>query len=214
MNLYQKLIQIRKDVVEFTKDKDSYKYKYVSGSQAIRKIREKMDELGILLIPNMGETESHTYDYKTYDKNGNAKDNTDFIVTGSMSYTWINAENPEEVLTVPWKIFGEQDDISKAFGSALTYSERYFILKFFQAPTDSEDPDSRDTSGRSGGTVARGTQQGLSEAQLKRMYAIAHSKNADATAVNGLILKKFKKKPEQMAKEEYDFICNGYSNMK
>lgn len=213
MNLYEKLVQIRKDVVEFSKDKESYKYSYVSGSQAIRKIRSKMDELGILLIPNMGETESHTYDYKTIDKQGKEKDNTDYVVTGSMSYTWLNAEKPEETLTIPWKLYGSQDDISKAFGSGLTYSERYFILKFFQAPTDADDPDSKDTSGRSKVGIGKITQQGLSEPQLKRMYAIAHSKNADATAVNSMILKKFNKKPEEMTKEEYDFICNGYQNM-
>ena len=209
MNLYQKLIQIRKDVIEFSKDKEGYGYKFVSGSQAIRKIRDKMDELGVLLIPSVGETESHTYDYV----NSKGKECTDHVVTGNMSYTWINADNPEETYTVPWKIFGAQDDISKAFGSGLTYSERYFILKFFQAPTDSEDPDARDTSGRSKGSTGKSTQQGLSEAQLKRMYAIAHSKNVDAAAVNTLVFKKFKKTPEQMTKEEYDFICNGYSNL-
>lgn len=210
MNLYQKLIQIRKDVIEFSKDASCMnKYKFVSGSQAIRKIREKMDELGVLLVPNMGETESHTYDYTTTA----GKELTDYVVTGNMSYTWINADSPEETLVVPWKLYGAQDDISKAFGSGLTYAERYFILKFFQAPTDSEDPDNKDTSGRSKGTQGKSTQQGLSEAQLKRMYAIAHSKNADSTAVNKMIFNKFKKTPEQMTKDEYDFICNGYSNM-
>jgi hypothetical protein len=209
MNLHQKLIQIRKEVIEFSKDKEGYGYKFVSGSQAIRKIRDKMDELEVLLEPSVGTTESHTYDYV----NAKGKECTDHIVTGDMTYTWVNAENPEEREAVPWKIFGAQDDISKAFGSGLTYSERYFILKFFQAPTDSEDPDSRDTSGRSKGNTGKSTTTGLSEAQLKRMYAIAHSKNADAASVNKTIFTKFKKTPDQMTKDEYDFICNGYQNM-
>lgn len=214
MNLYQKLIQIRKDVIEFSKDKEGYGYKFVSGSQAIRKIRDKMDELGVLLVPNIGETESHTFDYVTYDKKtSQEKQHTDHVVTGSMSYTWINADEPEEMLNVPWKIYGQQDDISKAFGSGLTYSERYFILKFFQAPTDSEDPDARDTSGRSRGTAGKSTTTGLSEAQIKRLYAIAHSKNVDREAVNSLTFKKFKKKVEALTKEEYDFMCNGYEKM-
>lgn len=210
MNLYQKLIQIRKDVVEFTKDSEGHKYKFVSGSQAIRKIRSKMDELGILLVPNMGETESYTYDYTT----SNGKECTDHVVTGNMSYTWINADNPEEILEVPWKIYGAQDDISKAFGSGLTYSERYFILKFFQAPTDSEDPDNRDTSGRSKGNSNTGNTQGkLSEAQIKRLYAIAHGKNADKKAVDSVVFTKYKKKVEDLNKAEYEFICNGYQSM-
>ncbi len=209
MNLYEKLIQIRKDVIEFNKDKEGYGYKFVSGSQAIRKIREKMDELGVLLEPSMGSTESHTYDYV----NSKGKECTDHIVSGDMTYTWINAEKPDEREDIPWKIFGAQDDISKAFGSGLTYSERYFILKYFQAPTDSEDPDNRDTSDRGKGTTGQSSTAKLSESQLKRMYAIAHSKNVDATNVNKLIFTKFKKTPEQMTKKEYDFICNGYQNM-
>ncbi|AUO15634.1 ERF family protein [Clostridium taeniosporum] len=145
MNLQQKLIEIRKDVVEFTKDTKGYGYQYVSGSQAIRKIRTKMDELGVLLIPSCVGLDNHeTFDY-TNDK---GKEKTDFIVNGDMTYTWQNADNPEETISVPWKYYGAQDDISKAFGSALTYSERYFILKFFQAPTDGDDPDGRNTGNR------------------------------------------------------------------
>lgn len=144
MNLFQKLVEIRKEVINFNKDSKSFGYKYVSGSQAIGKIRDKMDELGVLLVPNIGELSEKTYDYK----NSKGEEKTDFIIEGDVSYTWINGEKPEETLTVPWKLYGAQDDISKAFGSGLTYSERYFILKFFQAPTDEDDPDKRDTKGR------------------------------------------------------------------
>ncbi|NFO56352.1 recombinase [Clostridium botulinum] len=149
MNLQQKLIEIRKDVVEFTKDTKGYGYQYVSGSQAIRKIRTKMDELGVLLYPSCVGLDEHEIFNYTNDK---GKEKTDFIVNGDMTYTWENADNPEEKISVPWKYYGAQDDISKAFGSALTYSERYFILKFFQAPTDGDDPDSRNTGDRTSTT--------------------------------------------------------------
>ena len=180
MNLYEKLVEIRKEVINFSKDTEGYGYKYVSGSQAIAKIRDNMDELGIILVPGVGDTITSTYDYI----NSKGKECTDHIVSGDMSYTWINAEEPSETLTVPWKLYGAQDDISKAFGSGLTYSERYFILKFFQAPTDDADPDNRDTSNR--GTAAK---KGLSEAQVKRLYAIANAAGYDHVC-NGLEGKK------------------------
>ena len=179
MNLHEKLVEIRKEVINFSKDTEGYGYKYVSGSQAIAKIRNKMDELGILLVPTVGDAITSTYDYV----NSKGKECTDHIVSGDMSYTWINAEKPEETLTVPWKLYGTQDDISKAFGSGLTYSERYFILKFFQAPTDDADPDNRDTSNR--GT---GAKKGLSEAQLKRLYAIANKAGYDKTKIQQMII--------------------------
>ena len=201
MNLYQRLVEIRKDVINFSKDTESFGYKYVSGSQAIAKIREKMDSLGVLLVPEVKSTISSTYDYI----NAKGKECTDHIVSGEMSYKWINAENPEETLSVPWQLYGAQDDISKAFGSGLTYSERYFILKFFQAPTDADDPDGRDTSNR-----GKGNKKGLSEAQIKRAYALGYKAGYDSSSVDKQIQTKFNKKIQDLTKEEYDIVCNGY----
>ena len=144
LNIYQKLVEIRKAIDVFTKDTEGYGYSYVSGSQVLRKIKDKMDELQVLLIPHVLNESHSTFDYQ--DKKGN--DKTDFIVSADMIYVWINAENPEEKIEIKWQTLGQQDDISKAFGSGLTYSERYFLLKFFGVPTDSDDPDSKDTSGK------------------------------------------------------------------
>jgi hypothetical protein len=146
LNIYQKLVEVRKTIDSFSKDSDSYGYSYVSGTQVLRKIKDKMDELQVLLIPQVVNQSHSTFDYK--DKKGN--DKTDFIVTAEMKYVWVNAENPSETIEIPWQTLGQQDDISKAFGSGLTYSERYFLLKFFGVPTDSDDPDGKDTSGKKG----------------------------------------------------------------
>lgn len=146
MNLYQKLVEIRKNIGGFTKDTKGYNYSYVSGTQVLSKIQETMNELGVLLIPKVLDQNHEKHEYVS----SKGKPALDFIVHGNMVYTWVNAENPEEKLEVPFYYTGSQDDISKAFGSGLTYSERYFIIKFFNLPTDADDPDARDTSGRSG----------------------------------------------------------------
>ena len=153
LNLLQKLVEIRKSIDVFKKDTEGYGYSYVSGSQILRKIKDKMDEHQVLLIPHIGDMQDTTYDYQVWDKeNSKLKDKTDFVVKGDMHYEWINAENPEETIKIPWKIYGQQDDISKAYGTALTYSERYFLLKFFGVPTDEEDPDARPTNNRGKGS--------------------------------------------------------------
>lgn len=152
MNLFEKLVEIRKEIDVFKKDTEGYGYNYVSGSQVLSKIQKKMNELGVLLYPNIGEVEQDTYDYQVYDKQSKQmRDKTDFVIKGDMTYVWQNAEEPSETLEIPWKLFGQQDDISKAYGSGLTYSERYFLLKFFNAPTDEDDPDSRPTNNRGRG---------------------------------------------------------------
>lgn len=208
MNLYQKLVEIRKEVVKFEKDESSgsekFGYKYVSGSQAIAKIRTKMDDLQILLVPQVKPLNHHTFNYTT----SKGVEKTDQVILGDMSYVWINAENPEERLEIPWQIFGQQDDISKAFGSGLTYSERYFILKFFQAPTDDLDPDKQD------GTEKLQGKKSLSEKQVNRLFAIAKSKGYNADSVKKAVLKKYNQATiENLTKTQYDEVCKGYESL-
>ena len=140
MNLWQKLVAIRKDIDVFVKNGKSYGYDYVTGSQILHKIKKNMDELQVILMPKMGEHKTWQYSYK----NKKGREVTDFVIEGDGFYEWINAEKPEEREPVPWKFFGQQDDVSKAYGSALTYSERYFLLKFFGVPTDEDDADAKE----------------------------------------------------------------------
>lgn len=128
MNVYQKLVELQKSTDAFVKDAKSYGYKYVSGSQVLGQIKETKDKLGLVLIPQITS--------QTTEKDGKL-----FIVKGELIYQWVNAEEPEDRLSVSWAYFGAQEDISKAFGSALTYAERYFLLKSLGIPTDEEDPD-------------------------------------------------------------------------
>ena len=58
-----------------------------------------------------------------------------------MTWTWVNNDNPEEKVVVGWTLVGQQSDASQAFGSGLTYSDRYFLLKYFNVATTDDDPD-------------------------------------------------------------------------
>lgn len=202
-NLYQKIVEVRKVAEGFTKDTKSHKYKYVSGNQILNKIKDKMNELNLLLIPSTKLGQHETFDYTTF----GGKEMTDFVVSGEMSYTWINGDKPDEMLVIDWAYYGQQEDISKAYGSALTYSERYFLLKCLGLPTDDDDPDGRDTSGKTS------TSSGLSEGQIKRLYAIGYSKGLDAAKINNQVMNRYKKKVEELTRQEYDTVCKGYEGM-
>ena len=141
MNVYQKIIEVKKVVKCFLKDAETSgkgSYTYTSGSQILSAIKEKMEEIGLLFLPvetvHRGWT---TFNYK----NSYGDDKTDFIVEGELFYEWINADEPTDRQRVSFEYYGQQNDISKAFGSALTYSERYLLLKSLGAPTDEDDPD-------------------------------------------------------------------------
>lgn len=141
LNVYQKIIEVKKCVKSFFKDSatsGSGAYKYTSGAQILSEIKAKMEEVGLLLLPVRTEHRGWTtYDYTT--SYGGKK--TDFIVEGKLVYEWINADDPNDRQQVEFEYYGQQNDISKAFGSALTYSERYLLLKSLGAPTDEDDPD-------------------------------------------------------------------------
>ena len=136
LNIHQKLIAIRKAAPYLKQDTKGYNYTYASGTTVLGHLKSKMDELSVLLVPSIIEFEARLMPIK---EKGTITEKP--TVVCKMLMTWIDADNPKDSLEVPWSCFGTQDDISKAFGSALTYAERYFLLKFFNIPTDKDDPD-------------------------------------------------------------------------
>jgi len=184
VNLYQKIVEVRKVAEGFSKDKKSFNYEYVSGNQILSKIKDKMNELNLPLIPSTSVGDHHTHEYKTT----KGKDALDFVVKGEMSYTWIDGDEPTERLEVKWAYYGQQDEISKAYGSALTYSERYFLLKCLGLPTDEDDPDAKNSTGDSGKKSDSNSKK-LTDGQVKRLFAIANSKGINAEQVKKSILK-------------------------
>ncbi len=168
MNLHEKLVVLRIEIDTLNKDATGYGYNYVSGSQILSKALPIMNDLKLLLIPSATHSEVILSEFPI------------MIVSGEMNYTWVDAES-QETLVIPWTYYGQQNDISKAFGSGLTYSERYFWLKMLSLPTDDDDPDSKDTRDKPTENPPKQTNKSttqtnsdlISEAQAKRFYAIA-----------------------------------------
>jgi len=139
LNIYQKLVEVRKSIDGFKKDATGYGYKYVSGTQVLTSIKTKMDELGIILEPHLIHPVVE-------------KSDRGYLADAEMKMVWVNADKPEDKIEIDWYMTGEQKDPSQAFGSGLTYSERYFLLKFFSVPTDEDDPDNPKTKSEKNGT--------------------------------------------------------------
>lgn len=145
LNLYQKIADVKANIDGFTKDKKSYNYSYVSGSQVLHRIREKMLEHKLLLFPYTANETCEQIEVTRFNKKANKEvTTTEFLVKLKMIYTWINADNPQEKQTVDFWATGQQDDPAKAYGTALTYAERYFLMKFFNIPTDEDDADAKE----------------------------------------------------------------------
>lgn len=144
LNLFQKIADVKANIDGFTKDAKSYNYSYVSGSQVLHRIRNKMIENNLLLVPKTSEENYKQVEVTRFNKKAGREITTsEFIVEMKLTYVWINADKPEEQFEVTFYAVGQQDDVSKAHGTALTYAERYFLMKFFNIPTDEDDADAK-----------------------------------------------------------------------
>lgn len=141
MNIYQKLLTIQQKINGLGKDKATYNYKYVTGDKLLGEIKPMMNDLGLLLKQEVLSIENTRQDYAT--KSGNKSEILSKIM---MQFTWVDCETGEKDVN----LFGAngQNDWDKGVGSALTYAERYFLLKYFHIATyeDDIDNDQRKTS--------------------------------------------------------------------
>ena len=147
LNLYQKLAKIRRGTEVIQKNKAGYGYKYTSIEEILSHVTAGMNKWHVSLVPSFvpDGTDVSLYTYtkiKTL-KNGDRVEEpvTEFQASSKMTYTWVNDDNPEERIDVPWFISGSQTDPSQAMGSAMTYGMRYFLTNYFQISTPEDDPD-------------------------------------------------------------------------
>lgn len=140
MAIYRKLHEIQSSVRGLTKDKNAYNYDYVTGDKLLSHIRPMMCERNLLLLPSVTGVQSQVITYDIWDKcaKGMVK-KTEVLYVVMMEMKWVDAEDGE-VLIEKWAGTG-QNAFDKGFGSALTYGERYYLLKTFHIPTDKDDVD-------------------------------------------------------------------------
>lgn len=147
LNLYQKLAEIKKNVEVLQKTKTGHGYKYVPEDEILASVNLGMKRQGVSLVPKIVPntttvTPHHTVSTKvTPEGQPYEKHNNEIIVQADMEWEWINNENPSEKIIIPWVLVAQQSDASQAFGGALTYSSRFFLLKYFNTATVDSDPD-------------------------------------------------------------------------
>lgn len=148
MTLIQKLACIRTMADVSAKSKRGFNYSYEDITDILAKVTAGMNKYNVSLIPNIVpgtvQVSQQTVVNTKIDKTGKAYDNTvtEMLVQAGMEFRWINNDNTNDILCVPWFVTGLQADPSQAFGSGLTYCTRYFLTNFFQiAKTTTMDVD-------------------------------------------------------------------------
>lgn len=110
-------------------------------------------------------------------------------------------------------------DLAQVTGSVSSYARKYALNGLF-AIDDTKDSDSTNKHDKDKGNVTnlntenKWTNPKLTDAQVKRLYAIAYKKGIAADKVKEQVLKKFNKEVKDLTKTEYDKVCEGYENIK
>jgi hypothetical protein len=135
LNLYQKLLEIQKEVIGLGKDGTGNSYKYVTGTKVLNAIKPLMNKYGLLLKTEVLSIENTRQDYATRSN----PNKSEILSKLMMRFTWIDTDSGEK----DENLFGAngQNDWDKGTGSAITYASRYFMLKFFHIATDEDDID-------------------------------------------------------------------------
>lgn len=150
-NIYQKLAKCREVVEVLERDKAGYGYNYITLANILTRLQEIFKKEHISLVPRINQESIMVNPYERinvkYDKKSQKQyeeSDNGYLVEGFINWVWVNDDNPAETVEVPWFFIGasQNGDPSMSFGSALTYSERYFLKSYFGiADVDEEDVD-------------------------------------------------------------------------
>ena len=212
LNIYQKLAKIRKPVEILQKNKKGYGYTYVTEDLILAKITGLMDKLGVSLIPHIIRDSTkvvpHQYTKTKATKNGDVYEEkvNEILVLCDMEWHWVNNDKPDDRIIVPWTMVGQQNDASQAFGSGLSYSSRYFMLKYFNIATSDDDPDAwRTVQKEAEETENREIAKQIIE-KVHQMTSAYVEKNPDARDSIYKVIKKYSRDSKGKASANYFLI--------
>ena len=144
LNLVQKLAKIRAMSEIATKSKQGYNYTYTDVTEILAKVTSGMKKYNVSLIPSIVPQTANVSQLVSVntkiDRQGNAKDvtTTEMLFTADMTFRWINDDNPEEHIDVPWFITGSMSDCSQSLGAACSYGMRQFLTSYFHIAQSSD----------------------------------------------------------------------------
>ena len=190
MSLSKKLLDIKKAVRHIQPDKKGYGYDYASPSKVLGVFNPLFEEHGVLLtceIDSVSITNFDTQKGQRMKNEDTIKYGSDIVHNVSMTYVFTCVDTNEE-RRVKWAGVGS-NGTEQGFGSALTYGERYFLLKFFGIPVDKDDPNQIRTTQKTASGLKQMTQKDADG--LKKAIA---DKKVEVSFINE-ILSKFAEGP-------------------
>lgn len=138
MSVYKKLHQVQAATRSLAADAQGQtgaaKYNYVSGAKLLSVIRPVMDQVGLMLTQEVVGIENTPIEYQS-----SKGEKTEMFTSVHLRFTWIDTEDGSSLSN---DFFANgMNAWDKGLGSALTYGERYYLMKTFHIATDEDDVD-------------------------------------------------------------------------
>ena len=190
MEIYKKLSRIQCELVATKGQYNSFgKYSYRSCEDILEAVKPLLDKYDVAIV---------------------IKD--DIVLVGDRFYvkataTLIDSDTGE---TVEASAFARESadkkgmDASQVTGATSSYARKYALNGLF-AIDDNKDADATNTHGKD--TIKVNMTPALSEAQLKRLYAIGNKAGIKKEVLDSTVKKSFGCEPRDMTKEQYQNIC-------
>jgi len=225
LNLYQRISKVMQDIEYLAKDDTvgtgKSSYKAVTEEKVTGAVRTSLIKNGLVILPIEQHTEEVFTEYEklNYDKKLEKKQR--LLTRVDVKYKIVNVDNPVEFEILASSGSGV-DSQDKGVGKAMTYSYKYMLLRTFAIPTG-EDPDKTsnqelDKQSSVPQTTSKATSTNvkpLSDAQIKRLYAIAKSHSLSPDDVKKVMIRNYKKESaKDLTRKEYDEIIERIENKK
>ena len=190
MEIYKKLSRIQCELVATKGQYNNFgKYSYRSCEDILEAVKPLLDKYDVAIV---------------------IKD--DIVLVGDRFYvkataTLIDSDTGE---TVETSAFARESadkkgmDSSQVTGATSSYARKYALNGLF-AIDDNKDADATNTHGKE--AIKVNMTPALSEAQLKRLYAIGNKVGIKKEVLDSTVKKSFGCEPRNMTKEQYQNIC-------
>ena len=190
MEIYKKLSGIQCELVATKGQYNNFgKYSYRSCEDILEAVKPLLDKYKVAIV---------------------IKD--DIVLVGDRFYvkataTLIDSDTGE---TVETSAFARESadkkgmDSSQVTGATSSYARKYALNGLF-AIDDNKDADATNTHGKE--AIKVNMTPALSEAQLKRLYAIGNKAGIKKEVLDSTVKKSFGCEPKNMTKEQYQNIC-------
>lgn len=143
LNIYQRLIEVMKEVRYIEKEKKTVnnQYRFVSHDAVTSATAEAFIKHGVYAKPRIIKNEISTILVSRWDKYAKAnKEETNFVCNVEVEYDFINIDDPEDKVSGINGLGQGIDNQDKACGKAISYACKYALLKALGIETG-DDPE-------------------------------------------------------------------------